>query len=106
MNEQNNKQDKRLTAITVTGLILVFAPVSSVIITLMYSFFRNIEKRVQPAIGLTSDIVIHSGIEADTFFTAAAITFALGLIVLSWVVFRKVAGKAHDEQAALPPERE
>lgn len=90
MKEQNNRQVKRLTSITVTGLILVAVPVSSVLIMLIYSLFRNAERVVVTSAEGPSTVYLDScGIPTEVFFIIVAVLFLSGIILLSWVGFRR-----------------
>ncbi|NLE09417.1 MAG: hypothetical protein GX631_09225, partial [Dehalococcoidales bacterium] len=53
---ENEKVTSHLAVVMMAGLIMVGVPISSVLIMLLYSFFRNIEKSIEPAINLTSNV--------------------------------------------------
>jgi len=86
---ENEKVTSHLAVVMMAGLIMVGVPISSVLIMLLYSFFRNIEKSIEPAINLTSNVIIQSGIPVETFFVIVAVVFACGLALLGYVGFCK-----------------
>ncbi|MBN2239720.1 MAG: hypothetical protein JW712_08095 [Dehalococcoidales bacterium] len=86
---------KKLEILTIAGLIMVFVPVNSVIIMLLYTAFRKIES--VPGSFLDSLHTMYQTHVPSGLAVVTAVVFLCGLGILAYVGFRKKRGKIRTE---------
>lgn len=83
--EKDNSSVRKLSALTITGLIMVFVPLNTTLILLLYTVFRKIDPPVE---GL-SFTAVHNNTAVQNLFIAGLAVFICGLVVLGYIAARR-----------------
>ena len=91
------KIGRKLSTLVITGLIMVFVPVNTAIVILIYSLFRSNEYTVVSSIEGPSTVYLEFSLSGSFHFISLAV-FIVGLVLLGYAGVRRFLQKKPGEE--------